>query len=149
VELPGGAVELTNLAPADGPVRDGAEVRGGVTTSFEVAVQSTGVCEVDREPECDLSGANFAPDSGGSSAQMWALAKVVVDPAADTWLLYVDMHGRRLATATVEPSAHVGLDATLNVVAVTYVKAPPPGTVLTLVATADDGAIATFDFAVS
>jgi hypothetical protein len=80
---------------------------------------------------------------------MWALAKVVVDPTADTWLLYVDLHGPRLTAATAASSLSVGFDPTLNIVAVTYAKGPPPGTVLTLEVTADDGSTASFDFAVS
>jgi len=149
VDVAGGTVELVDLGPANGPIREGAEMRGDVVTPFEIGVQSTEVCLPDREPQCDLSGANFAPDSAGSPAQMWALAKVVVDPAADTWLLYVDLHGPRLAAATVESSISVGFDPVLNIVAVAYEKQPPPGTVLTLVATADDGTTASFDFAVS
>lgn len=149
VQAAGTPVELIDLGPAIGPISDGAETRVGVTTPFEVGIQSTGVCLPDREPQCDLSGPNFAPDSLGSGAQMWALAKVVTDPEADTWLLYVDLKGPRLAAAEADGTISVAFDAALNIAAVTYAKEQPPGTVLTLRTTADDGSTASFDFAVS
>jgi hypothetical protein len=149
VDVAGASVELVDLGPANDLIRDGVEVRDGVATPLDVGIQSTGVCQPDREPQCDLSGSNFAPDSQNSVAQMWALAKVVIDPAADTWLLYVDLHGPRVVAARAESSISVGVDPVLNIVAVTYEKQPPPGTVLTLVTTADDGTTASFEFAVS
>jgi hypothetical protein len=120
-----------------------------VAVAFSEGIQSTGVCLPDREPQCDLSGANFAPDLRGTTAQLWALAKVVLAPDTDTWIVYVDLHGAHAVTASVDGSTHVGIDTALNLVAVTYPKNPAPGTVLTLVVTADDGAESAFGFAVS
>jgi hypothetical protein len=149
VDVSGATVELVDLRPANGLIREGVEVRGGVATPLDVGIQSTGVCQPDREPQCDLSGSNFAPDSQQSGGQMWALAKVAIDPDADTWLLYVDLHGPRVTGASADSSISVGIEPLLNIVAVTYEKQPPPGTVLTLMVTADDGTTASFEFAVS
>jgi hypothetical protein len=147
--LADGPVELVDLRPREALIREGTEIRDGIPVALADAVQLTGVCQPDVEPQCDLSGANFAPDARGSDAQMWALAKIVLAADTDTWILYLDLKGATVASATAEGSTAVGFDGALNIVAVSYAKSPPPGTVLTLVASATDGTEYAFDFAVS
>lgn len=143
-----GPIEVRDFVlDADGNVVDGTEV-GPVTFAFSAGVETTGVCATGRPQPCDFSIGGGLPDTRGSAAQAWVLARVTADPERLITMIFVDTGGPLVVSATGagEP---MGVDPATGIVALSVAPTTAPGTVVPLDVVLTDGTAMSFSVQVA
>ncbi|MFZ4811828.1 MAG: hypothetical protein ACOYL9_10820 [Ilumatobacteraceae bacterium] len=137
---PAGLIELSGFSPGDGPIANLSEtLPGGPVVDIESVVQASGWCAVgtlDCSPA--LAAAPFTADVNGTGGQLFALAKVSLDAANDSYVLFIQANGVAINAVSLDFGS-TAVDTATGTAVITYGKAPPPGTIVQLTVSLADG----------